>query len=301
MTKQDAQLVGMTGFGRSGGERDWGSWTWEAKAVNGRGLDVRVNIPGGFEGLDQEVKKQAGSMFSRGNMQISLRIELAEGESISLNQPALEVLCSAFEARTGAAPSDTALATLMGARGVLDIGSTSSNGLRTLGQDREVRALLLESAGVALGELDVSRRQEGSGLHKVLFDTLEQMDVQRIEAERVSGDQPALLKQRLVQKLGDIASEHDVDADRLATEAALMAAKADVREELDRLAAHIETGRGHLGSGNVVGRKLDFLAQELNREANTLCAKSASLPLTNAGLALKTLIDQFKEQAANVE
>lgn len=294
-------LIGMTGFGRSGGEAAWGSWTWEAKAVNGRGLDVRVTVPSGFEGLDRVVKTHAGGMFSRGNMQVSLRIELSVDEAISVNEAALDGLCAAFEARTGEAPQGDALATLMTSRAVLEGASSSGNGLRALGQDKAVHAALLEGAVEALGQLASSRANEGKALHLILSGALDEMGRVRDEAVSVSAEQPVLLKERLSLKLQEIAGEQGIDSERLAAEAAFAAAKADVREELDRLEAHIEAGRKHLAAGQTIGRKLDFLAQELNREANTLCAKSASLPLTNAGLALKTLIDQFKEQAANVE
>lgn len=296
-----SKLMGMTGFGRAGGEADWGNWTWEAQSVNGRGLDVRVNVPNGFDGLDHATKKKASALFSRGNMQIGLRIELAELQTVSVNQAALDALCDAFEARTGAPPQGESLAALLAARGVLDMEGSNSGRLRLVGQDEESRAVLLAGADKALARLAASRQDEGQSLNKLLSGLLDQMDEHTREAETVAANQPAQLKQRLEQKLRDIASEHEVDSDRLAAEAALAAAKSDVREELDRLTAHIKTGRKHLSDGHTIGRKLDFLAQELNREANTLCAKSASLALTNAGLALKILIDQFREQAANVE
>ena len=295
-------LSGMTGFGRAGGEADWGSWTWEAKSVNGRGLDVRVNVPGGFEGLDQAVKKLANGQFTRGNMQISLRIEMAAGTSVSVDENALAAIVTAYEkANGGEVAKNTALATLMTIKGVVETGGSSGGALRALGQDQAVRAILLDSAMAALGELEASRLEEGASLRNVLSGALDGMTTQTAEAETHAGEHPGLIKTRLQARLKELDLEDSIDADRLAMEAAMTAAKADVREELDRLAAHIETGRGLLASGEPVGRKLDFLAQELNREANTLCSKSASLALTNAGLALKTLIDQFKEQAANVE
>ena len=296
------QLSGMTGFGRAGGEADWGSWTWEAKAVNGRGLDVRVAVPSGFEGLDQQVKKLASGMFTRGNMQIGLRIELASSSGVSVDEGALGTIVTAYEkANGGEIVKGAALATLMTIKGVVEAGAGAGAALRELGQDETVRKTLLESAGEALGKLEGSRLEEGASLNTVLSGALDGMAAHSSEAEAIAEEQPALIKARLEARLKELAAEGAVDVERLAAEVALTAAKADVREELDRLAAHIETGRRLLASGEPVGRKLDFLAQELNREANTLCSKSASLALTNAGLALKTLIDQFKEQAANVE
>jgi len=295
-------LSGMTGFGRAGGEADWGSWTWEAKAVNGRGLDVRVTVPSGFEGLDQTVKKLASGMFTRGNMQISLRIELASGAGVRVDEGALASLVKAYEkANGGEIAKGAALATLMTLKGVVEAGGGSNTALRALGQNDAVRAMLLESAGEALDGLEGARLEEGASLAAVLSGALDGMAEECAKAESLAGEQPKILKERLELRLKELEAEQAVDAERLAMEVALTAAKADVREELDRLAAHIETGRGLINSGEPVGRKLDFLAQELNREANTLCSKSTLLALTNAGLALKTLIDQFKEQAANVE
>jgi uncharacterized protein (TIGR00255 family) len=135
----------------------------------------------------------------------------------------------------------------------------------------------------------------------VIGNYLDEMEAQRVQAVALAGDQPKLLKARLEKQIAELEADKQVDSDRMAAEIALAAAKADVREELDRLAAHINTGRTLLSGGGAIGRKLDFLAQEFNREANTLCSKSVSLDLTNAGLALKGLVDQFKEQAANVE
>lgn len=292
-------LVGMTGFGRASGEADWGSWTWEAKSVNGRGLDVRVAVPSGFEALAGMVKKLASEPFSRGNMQIGLRIEMSAGASTNIDETLLGTLASHYEKATGTLATGAAFATLMTVRGVVETGAGSS--LRELGENETMRATLLTSAGEALAGLDASRREEGAALHTVLDEALSDMDTHRQAAEQSAVAQPRLIRERLEARLKELAAEQSVDADRLAAEVALTAAKADVREELDRLAAHIDTGRSLLAAGDPVGRKLDFLAQELNREANTLCSKSAHLPLTNAGLALKTLIDQFKEQAANVE
>ena len=295
------KLSGMTGFGRAGGEAEWGSWTWEAKSVNGRGLDVRVNVPTGFEGLDQKVKKLASGRFSRGNMQIGLRVELSGGGGVCVDEAALATIVTAYEkANGGEVAKNEALATLMTIKGVVETGA-GHNLLRALGQDDAVRAGLLDGAKTAIEELAASRDGEGASLGAVLSGALDGMAAQKAEAEVFAAEHPKVLKTRLEARLAELELEDAVDAERLATEVAMQAAKADVREELDRLEAHIATGRGLLAEGSPIGRKLDFLAQELNREANTLCSKSTTLALTNTGLALKTLIEQFKEQAANVE
>ncbi|MEL7452663.1 MAG: DUF1732 domain-containing protein, partial [Pseudomonadota bacterium] len=269
--------------------------------VNGRGLDVRVATPPGFDALERAIKTKAAARFKRGNLQIGVRIELTGDANAGINQSAIQALAGAYEDRMGEPPAGPAFAALLAVPGVLDMGGRSSAGLRELSNNEAAVKSILASVDLALDDLADARRTEGAALKRVLDACLDQM-LEILDRAREAGDeQPRLLKTRLEAKLADLAGDLAIDADRLAAEAALAAAKADVREEFDRLMAHIETARTHLAAGSPVGRKLDFLAQELNREANTLCAKSASLDLTNAGLGLKALIDQFKEQAANVE
>ncbi|WP_424340942.1 YicC/YloC family endoribonuclease [Henriciella sp.] len=289
----------MTGFARVSGEADWGSWAWEAKSVNGRSLDVRVNLPSGFEALDRTIKQAASKLFARGNMQIGLRTDLTGGsESLSVNAEALNALVRAYEtASSSPASDDGALATLMTIKGVVEAGSQST---RDVADEAAVEAMAKAGHDV-LKELAEARRSEGAAMEALLSGYLDEMEQTTAQAASLAGDQPKLLKERLERQLAELEAEKSVDPDRMAAEVALSAAKADVREELDRLTAHIETGRGLLRDGGAIGRKLDFLAQEFNREANTLCSKSISLDLTNAGLTLKGLVDQFKEQAANVE
>ncbi|MEO1100302.1 MAG: YicC/YloC family endoribonuclease [Pseudomonadota bacterium] len=294
-----APLSGMTGFARVSGEAAWGTWAWEAKSVNGRGLDVRVHTPSGFEALERLVKTTASQHFKRGSLQVGLRIEASAGEAgVAVNEGALEALVSAHRARSGGPLSAEALATLMTAKGVMEAGAAS---LRDLADNKEIIDTLSKGAEAVLSQLKASRDQEGATLGPLLTSVIDQMEAVEATAASVAQEQPTLLKARLETQLAELQAEGAVDADRLAAEVALSAAKADIREELDRLTAHFESGRRLLQDGSPAGRKLDFLAQELNREVNTLCSKSASLDLTNAGLSLKALIDQFKEQAANVE
>jgi uncharacterized protein (TIGR00255 family) len=292
-------LSGMTGFARVTGEAEWGSWAWEAKSVNGRGLDVRVNYPPGFDALDRALKTVAPKYFSRGSLQVSLRIEMsAAGDTATINEPLLNTLVLAAEKRLGMELSGEAIASLMNVKGVVEVGASN---LRDLGTDEALIATLAKTGEAALQALQAERRREGA----VLFDLLEGlvggMEELREEAGRLADTQPGLLKERLTKQLDELDPDGRVDRERMAAEIALSAAKADVREELDRLSAHFVSAHELLAGGSPVGRKIDFLAQELNREANTLCSKSISLDLTNAGLGLKGLIDQFKEQAANVE
>ena len=294
-----SELSGMTGFARVAGESEWGSWAWEAKSVNGRSLDVRVNTPPGFDALDRAVKAAASKRFNRGSLQVSLRIDMSTGdETVTVNEALLTALTDAAQTIHGAGLSGEAIATLMTLKGVVETGGSS---LRDLAQDAAVIKLLAEAAETALTDLAAARRAEGVSLAEIMTGLVGEMEGFAADAAKLADSQPGLLKARLTKQLDELDAEGRVDADRAAVEIALSAAKADVREELDRLAAHFAGARDLLAGGSPVGRKLDFLAQELNREANTLCSKSVSLDLTNAGLGLKGVIDQFKEQAANVE
>ena len=293
------KLSGMTGFARVAGEADWGSWAWETKSVNGRGLDVRVNYPPGFEALDRAMKAAAPKYFKRGSLQLGLRIDLAGGsDACTVNTSLLDALASAVEKRTGAALSGEVFASLMNVKGVVEPGGAN---LRDLGADEALIGMLAKAGEDALKALQAERLREGGMLADLLEGLVAGMEELREKAGTLADAQPGLLKERLTKQLDELDPDGRVDKERAAAEIALSAAKADVREELDRLSAHFVTARELLEAGSPAGRKLDFLAQELNREANTLCSKSASLDLTNAGLGLKGLIDQFKEQAANVE
>lgn len=293
------QLSGMTGFARVSGEERWGAWAWEAKSVNGRSLDARVSLPPGFEALERDVKAMAGERFNRGSLQISLRIDMASGAGGAvIDETLLGQLIAATRKAAGTDVTAEAVAALFAVKGVVESGGST---LRDLAQDEEAVACLTAGAKQALDQLAKGRLAEGESLMKVLSAHLNEIESLAAVAATEAATLPGLIKAKLEKQLSELDSEKRVDPERFAAEAALSAAKADVREELDRLAAHIVTGRGLLKAGSPAGRKLDFLAQELNREANTLCSKSVSLSLTNAGLGLKGVIDQFKEQAANVE
>lgn len=293
------ELSGMTGFARVAGEAAWGSWAWEAKSVNGRSLDARVNTPPGFDAIERAVKAAASKRFNRGSLQVSLRIDMSAGEdTVTVNAPLLTALTDAAQAIHGARLSGEAIATLMTLKGVVETGAST---LRDLAQDQDATRLLTRAAETALEELAVARRAEGVSLTGILTGLVGEMEALAAAAAGLAERQPALLQARLYKQLEELDTAGRVDADRAAVEIALSAARADVREELDRLAAHFAGARDLIAGGSPAGRKLDFLAQELNREANTLCSKSVSLDLTNAGLGLKGVIDQFKEQAANVE
>jgi len=293
------KLSSMTGFARTSGEAEWGSWVWEARSVNGRGLDLRVNVPSGLDELETAIKAGASSRFTRGSLQIGLRIELAGGGSdLAVNDAALNLLMEAYQRVDGTIATGPALATLMAMKGVVETGAPA---LRTLAANQGALAALNQSGEAVLDQLLAARLDEGRKLHDMLFGHLSEVESLCASAVAFAAGQAEALGVRYRTRLAEFDSEGAVSPERIATEIAVLAAKADISEELDRLTAHVGSGRDMLASDAAVGRNLGFLAQELNREANTLCAKSASLDLTNAGIALKGVIDQFKEQAANVE
>lgn len=289
----------MTGFARVTGEESWGAWAWEAKSVNGRSLDVRVNYPPGFDAFEREVKAMAVERFNRGSLQVSLRIDLPSGGAgVVVDHGLLNMLMDAARAAHGGELNAESVVALMSLKGVVESGNAST---RELAGDEAVMATIGAGARAAMDQLAEARRAEGADLMGLLSGHLVQIESLSAEAAGFAATQPGLIKAKLQKQLDELDREGRVDAERFAAEAALSAARADVREELDRVGAHVKSGRDLLKAGSPAGRKIDFLAQELNREANTLCSKSASLDLTNAGLSLKGVIDQFKEQAANVE
>lgn len=289
----------MTGFARSSGEADWGSWVWEGKSVNGKGLDARLNLPSGFEQVEKAVREAVSQRFSRGNFQISLRLETEIGDAgLSVNQAALKTLMDAYEQVDGTVATGTTLATLMSMKGVVEARFAHS---RELACDEAIVDTLSASAVEMLDQLRSARRLEGTKLMDLLLGHLSEIAGLTRQSTVFAGDQISHIQNQYRARVAELDSDHSVSDERLAAEIAILASKADVNEELDRLAAHVEAGRALVSSSEPIGRNLGFLAQELNREANTLCSKSASLDLTNVGLALKSVIDQFKEQAANVE
>lgn len=291
-------ISGMTGFARISEEAAWGSWSWEARSVNGKGLDVRVNMPSGLEDVDKAIRKAISATFKRGSLQIGLRIELSGAETVSINKDVLATLMAAYERAEGALATGPALATLMGIRGVVEAETLS---MRDLTETDGAIDALIETGKQVIAALHARRVEEGDDLKTLFVGQLSEMSAHTGDALKHAATQKSALAEKYRTRIAEFDSEGAVSDERLATEIAVLAAKADVTEELDRLQAHITRGQSLIEGDGAVGRDLGFLAQELNREANTLCSKSASLDLTNAGLALKSVIDQFKEQAANVE
>lgn len=290
-------IRGMTGFGRAQGQAPWGAWVWEVRSVNGKAVDLRTNFPPGCDAVDFEARKRMKERFQRGSFQLQLKVDWtrdAATTQVDTRELARLVRLSRHWAKSGVAPArmDGLLAT----PGVIKGVSRTSSSV-----DEQTAKDLLAGLDRALDMLSEAREREGAGLGQLLSGMLAQMEQLSRQAGEQAGRQPELVRERFKARLAEISKDASIDADRVAQEVLVMATRADVREELDRLSAHIISARAILASGEAVGRKLDFLCQELNRETNTLCSKSASLELTNIGLALKSLIDQFREQVQNVE
>lgn len=293
-------LVSMTGFAEAHGAHESMRWRWEVKSVNGRGLDLRLRLPPGFDSLDVPARTLAGERFKRGNLQASLSIEPQEGTKGFRVDP--EALAAAVKIarqvadETGLQPAR--VDGLLALKGVIvQDDFIPADPVQRAARD----AALIESLAVALDALRRARRTEGAKLAAVLETMIGEINGLIKEAAGLAAAQPAALRDRLSAQLKDLLANTSVSEDRLAQEVALLATRADIREELDRLAAHVQEARSLLKSGEAIGRRLDFLAQEFNREANTLCSKSADIQLTRTGLALKSAIEQFREQAQNVE
>ena len=294
-------FASMTGFAESAGSHEGLHWRWEAKSVNSRSLDLRLRTPPGYDGLEAPARRLAGERFQRGAFQVSLAIEPQEGaRGLTVDAAALASavkIAREVAAETGLAPAR--VDGLLALKGVIvaDEGSAVLDQVARGHRD----AAILESLAMALDKLVRERCGEGAKLAALLSGQIDEIHSLVNEAGRLAGAQPQALRARLESQVKELLCSVPVSEDRLAQEVALLAVKADVREELDRLAAHVQDARGLVAQGKGVGRKLDFLAQEFNREANTLCSKSADIALTRIGLALKAVIDQFREQAQNVE
>ncbi|MDB5467743.1 MAG: hypothetical protein JWQ46_2505 [Phenylobacterium sp.] len=291
-------LSGMTGFGRAEGAAGAWSWAVEARSVNGRNLEVRFRGPPGFEGLERVAREGAQARFQRGQLNVGLQAKRSEGAgSVRINTEQLERYLQAgapYVATGMAAPPR--LDGLLSLRGVIE----AADGVDDPDALAALEAAMGASIAAALDALAVARREEGRSLEGVLAGLVDRVAELVGQAQGHAAAQPAAIKERFERRMAELAGEA-VDADRVLLEAAALATKADVREELDRLTGHVAAARALLATDSAVGRRLDFLTQEFMREANTLCSKSAIAALTTVGLDLKAVIEQFREQVQNVE
>lgn len=295
-------LSSMTGFTRVAGQHDSVGWIWEIKSVNGKGLDLRVRLPYGYEALEAIVRDVAGKILKRGSVSVSLTVNRAGAESAyRVNRELLERLLALSgelkdEKRLSNEPAR--LDTLLTVRGVVEASEGDDDPKEAEERQKSMAVSLREALEALLGV----RQAEGARLEAILRERLNELDGLCNDADSAASLRTEAIRERLAQQVQDLLDMSPaLSEERLAQEVAVLAVKADIREELDRLKSHIEGARGLLDEGVAVGRKLDFLCQEFNREANTLCSKSGDIELTRIGLAMKAAVDQFREQALNVE
>ena len=292
-------LASMTGFARTEGNIDGIGWSWELRSVNGRTLELRFRLPNGWDSFEAGWRELAGKSLKRGNVSANLTIKRQSETRLELDPDALEqVLKIATDLHRripgSAPPSPEALLSLPG---VLRQAQADQ-------QDENAIAAAAVQAGFveALGGLVASRRAEGDRLAVVLRRQLDDIAMFRETASVQAAGQPAAQRARMLDNLQSLLRETpDLPQERIAQEVALLASRSDVREELDRLSSHIAAAHDLMSEAANIGRKLDFLIQEFNREANTLCSKSASAALTATGLKLKAAIEQLREQVQNIE
>lgn len=295
-------LHSMTGFAALKGSAHGFSWGWDLRGVNAKGLDLRLRVPDWIDGLEPALRASMGKAMARGSVSLALRVSHeASGDVLALNEVQLNVVLDAMmEIESQAMDKGLSLAPskasdVLAMRGVLDTASVQTD-------TKALREAILAQLPELLGEFLEMRKTEGAALTGVLENQLNQIKLLTDAATDLgiarSDETRATLKRNLAKVM---ENTDDIDAGRIAQELALIAVKQDITEELDRLRAHVDAARDLMAKGGPVGRKLDFLMQEFNREANTLCSKSQSVDLTRIGLDLKATIDQMREQVQNVE
>jgi len=297
---QPMALSSMTGFARSHGVCGSYAWAWELKSVNAKGLDMRLRLPPGWDAVEVPVRSRAAEVLARGSVYGTLTVE-RQGVPpvVRVNEPVLNAVVATLKDLSGKVDAEPPrLDGILTLKGVIDVIDED---------EREEDRRAAEQAVVAgfdqaVGELAAMRRREGVALGHVLTQRLKEIAGLTARAEAAPGRRPEAIKARIAEQVATLLEVSGrFDADRLHQEAILLATKADVREELDRLVSHVAQAEQLIGEGGAVGRRLDFLSQELNREANTLCSKSNDVALTNIGLELKNVVEQFREQVQNLE
>jgi uncharacterized protein (TIGR00255 family) len=293
-------LSSMTGFARGHGVSGAYSWAWELKSVNAKGLDLRLRLPPGWDAVEGPARASAAQVLARGTVYGTLTAE-RQGVApvVRVNEPVLNAVLATLKGLAGrveaAAPRLDGILSLKGVIEVIDE------------DEREDDRRAAETAVIAgfqhtLAELAAMRRREGDALGQILTQRVNEIAGLAARAEIAPGRKPEAIKARIAEQVATLLdASNRFDPDRLHQEAILIASKADIREELDRLASHVAQVGKLIADGGAIGRRLDFLAQELNREANTLCSKSNDVELTNVGLELKSVVEQFREQVQNLE
>lgn len=294
-------LQSMTGFARASAEHEGSAIAWELKSVNGKSAEVRLRLPPGFDRLELPVRQAIQKRFARGSFQASLAVARPAG---TLAQPVVNEaflkdvagLAQRLQEQFGVAPSSAD--GLLALRGVLEMPEVVEMPEMRAALDAAIQQALED----ALTQLEQARLEEGQALGALLLGHLDRIEELTLRAEADPSREASAIRERLAEQVKLLLdASGELDEARLHQEAAFLATKADIREEIDRLKTHVASGRALLASGGAIGRKLDFLAQEFNRESNTLCSKSNAASITAIGLELKAVVDQFREQVQNLE
>jgi uncharacterized protein (TIGR00255 family) len=293
-------LSSMTGFARSHGTSGPYAFEWELKSVNAKGFDLRMRLPPGWDEIEAPARKRAAEVLSRGTVYANLNVKRAGALStVRVNEEVLASIVTIAGQLAGridaVAPS---IDGLLAIKGVIEVVEPESDEET----DKAARLAVAMAFDEALTALIEMRKREGVMLGQILSQRMNEIENLAKQAEAAPGRRPEAIKARLAEQIAALLESSDrFDSDRLNQEALLIAAKADIREELDRIASHISQAREMIATGGAIGRRLDFLAQEFNREVNTCCSKSNDIELTNTGLAMKNVVEQFREQVQNLE
>jgi uncharacterized protein (TIGR00255 family) len=293
-------LSSMTGFARSHGTSGPYAFEWELKSVNAKGFDLRMRLPPGWDELEPLARKRAAEVLSRGTVYANLSVKRASALStVRVNEDVLASIVKVAGELAGridaVAPS---IDGLLAIKGVIEVAEPESSEA----EDKAAKAAVFAAFEQALNNLTEMRRREGMTLGQILSQRMDEIESLMKKAEAAPGRKPEAIRARLAEQIAALLDASDrFDPDRLSQEAIMIAAKADIREELDRIASHVSQAREMIGKGGAIGRRLDFLAQEFNREVNTCCSKSNDLELTNTGLEMKNVVEQFREQVQNLE
>ena len=292
-------LKSMTGFARHENQDALYSFTWEVKTVNSKGLDIRFRLPSGYDGLESKARELIGKICTRGSVNLNLNVSAITGSvNIKINHDLLRELAHAAQQlqKQGFAPPSAG--EILALPGIIEKNQSEE----TEENKKNRENLIIDTLSQALQKLGEMRQNEGGKLGQILLAHLDEIRNLNQKARELAITQPAALRKKLHDAIGELLTSTPLlSEERLNQEVALLAVKADIKEELDRLNAHEKAAREMIEKGGAIGRKLDFLCQEFNREANTLCSKSADTELTNIGLNLKSSIEQMREQVQNLE
>jgi uncharacterized protein (TIGR00255 family) len=293
-------LSSMTGFARTQGASGFYEWSWEMRSVNAKGLDLRLRLPPGWDAVEPAVRAKAAEGLSRGAVQGTLTV-LRQGKPpvVRVNEEVLATVLGTLKALAGRIDAERPrLDGILAIKGVVEVADAEDDE----DERRAAEAAVVDGFVKALAGLAQMRRREGEALGRILSARLDEIAALVARAEAAAAQRPDAVKARIAEQVAALLEASDrFDSDRLHQEAVLILARADVREELDRLAAHVEQAKAMVRTGGPIGRRLDFLAQEFNRESNTLCSKANDLELTNIGVELKSVVEQFREQVQNLE